>query len=109
MLLLRRCQWENVENCWNHAKILPMTVVATGPDDAVSNELAALLLKLPDIRLRIEDVVVDVTELWTAASLESEEEDAEYRAAIQNSEPDEEDGSRRWCQRDCDILDPVLG
>ena len=35
---------KTVKICWNHAKILPAAVVATGPEDAVLNELAALLL-----------------------------------------------------------------
>ena len=57
-----RTAWDDlsvktVKNCWNHAKILPAAVVATGPDDAVLKELAALLLQLPEVGLRVEDVV----------------------------------------------------
>ena len=48
---------KTVKNCWNHANILPAAVVATGPDDAVLKELAALLLQLPEVGLLVEDVV----------------------------------------------------
>ena len=71
--------------------ILPAPVVATGPDDTVLKELAALLLQLPEVGLRVEDVVDDATERWTAAPIDSEDEDAECRAAMQNADIDEED------------------
>ena len=91
-----RTAWDDlsektVKNCWNHAKILPAAVVATGPDDTVLKELAALLLQLPEVGLRVEDVVDDATERWTAAPIDSEDEDAECRAAMQNADIDEED------------------
>ena len=90
------CFWDKlsvktVKNCWNHAKILPAAVVATGPDDDALKELAALLLQLPEVGLRVEDVVDDATERWTAAPIDSEDEDAECRAAMQNADIDEED------------------
>ena len=44
MCCLGWCVLKTVENCWNHAKILPAAVVATGPENAILNELAALLL-----------------------------------------------------------------
>ena len=39
---------KTVKICWNHAKIVPAAVVATGPEESVLNdsELAALLLQL---------------------------------------------------------------
>ena len=91
-----RTAWEElsvktVRNCWNHAKILRAPVVATGPDDTVVNELADLLLQFSDSGLRVEDVLNDVTEQWTAAPVESDDEDAECRAAMEAAEPDEEE------------------
>jgi len=81
---------KTVRNCWNHAKILPAAVVAPGPDDTALNELATLLLHLSDSGLRVEDVVNDSSEQWPAAPLESDDEDAECRAAMQAAEEDEE-------------------
>ena len=52
--------------------ILPAAVVATGPDDAVLKELAALLLQLLEVGLRVEDVVDNATERWSAAPIDSE-------------------------------------
>ena len=68
---LGRLVGENCQNCWNHAKILPTAVVATGPDDAVLKELAALLLQLPEVGLLVADVEDDATERWTAAPIDS--------------------------------------
>ena len=82
---------KTVKNCWNHAKILPAAVVATGPDDDALKELAALLLQLPEVGLRVEDVVDDATERWTAAPIDSEHKDTECKAAMQTAETDEED------------------
>ena len=36
---------------------VPAAVVATGPDDAVLKELATLLLQVPEVGMRVEDVV----------------------------------------------------
>ena len=62
-----RTAWDDlsmktVQSCCNHAKMRAAAVVATGPDDAVLKELAALLLQLPGVELRVEDVVDDATE-----------------------------------------------
>ena len=36
---------------------VPAAVVATGPNDAVLKELATLLLQVPEVGMRVEDVV----------------------------------------------------
>ena len=54
---LGRLVGENRQKLLEHAKILLAAVVATGPDDTVLKELAALLLQLPEVGLRVEDVV----------------------------------------------------
>ena len=51
----RRLEVKTVKICCNHAEIVPAAVVATGPEDVVLNELAVLLLQLPEVGLRVED------------------------------------------------------
>jgi hypothetical protein len=79
-----------VKNCWNHAKILPAPV-ASGPDNKVVNELAALLLQFSTSGLGVEDLLNDATEQWTAAPVESDEEDAERTAAYRAREASDEE------------------
>ena len=95
-----RKAWEQlsvktVRNCWNHAKILSVPVLATGPDDTEVNELKDLLLEFSaqaqDSSLRVEDVLDDPTEAWTAAPVESDDEDADLRAAFQARAESDED------------------
>ena len=48
-------------------------------------------MRLQEVGLQVENVEKDAMELWTAAPIESEDKDTECRAAMQNTEPDEED------------------
>jgi len=90
-----RAAWDElslntVKNCWNHAKILPAPV-ASGPDNEVVNELAALLLQFSTSGLGVEDLLNNATEQWTAAPVESDEEDAERTAAYRAREASDEE------------------
>ena len=62
---------QTVKNCWNQAKISPSVLVASGPNDTVVNQLAALLIELQGSSFLVEDIVDDPTERWTEASVET--------------------------------------
>ena len=62
-------------------RILCCTEGACCPAAAVAGEVGLL----------VEDIVDDATERWTAAPIDSENEDAECRAAMQNAETAKED------------------
>ena len=67
---------------------------------------------MPEVGLLrlVEDVVGDTTEQWTAASIDSEDENAECRAAMQNTETDKEDAdvSNMWYPSHCVGLGALL-
>jgi hypothetical protein len=83
-----------VRNCWNHAKTLarPLT---SGPVDSVIDELKDLLLQLAESgseALDVEDILSRPSERWTANSVETDDEDAEFLAAYRaRDESDEEE------------------
>ncbi len=77
-----------VKNCWNHANILPR-VLPSGPADTVVEELKALLLEMSNAG-EVEHLLSCPSERWTAAPVESDDEDSELTAAYQARE--ESDG-----------------
>jgi hypothetical protein len=77
-----------VKNCWNHANILPR-LLPSGPADTVAEELKALLLEMSNSG-EVEHLLSCPSERWTAALVESDDEDSELTAAYQARE--ESDG-----------------
>ena len=78
-----RTAWDDlsvktVKNCWNHAKILPAAVVATGPDDALLEELAALLLQVPEVELWLKM-------LWTMQRSDGQQHQSILKARTLNA------------------------
>ncbi len=74
----------------NHANILPR-VLSSGPADTVVEELTALLLEMSNSG-DVEHLLSCPSERWTAAPVESDDEDSELTAAYQaREESDRED------------------
>ena len=92
---------KTVKHCWNHAKILAASVSTEGPDVNVVNELKALLLEFSgQTGLGVEDILEHLTEQWTAAPEESDDEDAGLKAALQAREETDE--------KEADESEPVV-
>ena len=78
---------DTVKNCWRHSQILEcrLHVSGSGSGEPVLRDLAGLLLQMGD-GLQPEDLIDDPSENWTAAPIDSDDEDAESRAALQECE-----------------------